>query len=170
MSAAEGKSTYLDVGRCWRAIGKTDLFRGAVAVFATRTGPEAVLFTAQCDVGPSLEEMTSSFRVRVRCIDGIEGLALCNEHRPAELDPQTFSPGVRPEFPVQLFVFEGVLRGPPENRAGALVFPRLTVSRSQSIPREMFGAFILDPPLRKEQIQNYLMHGAYNKEGYKQLL
>jgi hypothetical protein len=137
-----------------------------VALFETTQAHEAVIYSGLCTPDESLAGMRMASRVRVRCITGSDRARFCKRTGEAdEFNEQTFSPGVRPEFPSRIYVVEGHLSSPRKVDGSALVFDNLDAQKIQQLPREMIGAFLQYPKDRPAFITEYLREGAYNEAG-----
>jgi hypothetical protein len=159
-------AAILDVSRCWQSEPRQPHFRGALAIYRKGDVVEAIPFTSKCGNLATFDDMRKSLRVRVRCVRGIADLKHCGRSAP-QLDERLFDPGVSPEFPTDLYAFEGRLSEPAERGDDYLIFDALEVVRYQHMPKETFAAFLFYPEDRKDYIDSYLRPHYLDEKGYK---
>jgi len=158
---------YLNEESCWRKESE-DTIRAALAIFEVRGVTQTLIFSERCAPGNDYNSLRKSLRVRVRCVTGIPEVVPCKAHSgTVELDEQVFDPGVRPQFPKQMYVIEGRLLPVVDKGDDYLVFTEVDVKRYQKVPVEMQGAFLLYPFERQGLIQEYLNARSVSEDGYR---
>jgi hypothetical protein len=160
-------SNYLNKEKCWGKANNSEPIRGAVAIFETTAGIQAVVFSGECQMANDYPSLIAAASVRTTCVVGIPGLRHCTPAgRLPVFDEQVFIPGARPEFPNAIYVVRGVAEGSRVLREG-MVITRLRVDKYQAVPKEMFGAFMYYNDHRISLIEEYLTGKYFNVDGYK---
>jgi hypothetical protein len=169
-SNAAAAAGYFSVRDCWLSGAAGEPLRGALAIYKATEVEEVLVFSGRCPItGGRYEDVMKVYRVRVGCVHGIPAVTSCKRRADMKIDQQIFDPGNKPEFPNELYVFEGTMSAEHTLVQGHLIFATLDVKQYQKLPREMIGAFLYDPGNWRPLIAEYLDTGNLDADGYKRL-